>query len=72
MKKKQLDVQEVATRLGVAPTTVYALCRRKQLMHTRIGSGRGTIRIPEEALATYLESVTIIPDSDRAQGNQTR
>lgn len=61
MKRRLLSVREVADELGVAPTTVYAMCHQKLILHTRVGSGRGTIRIPEESLAAYLSSVTVAP-----------
>jgi len=64
MNKRLLSVRQVADELGVAPTTVYAMCHRKQILHTRVGSGRGTIRIPEEALAAYLASVTVAPAAE--------
>jgi len=61
MIRRLLNVREVAEKLGVAPTTVYGLCRQKRILHTRVGSGRGTIRIPEESLSEYLANVTVVP-----------
>src|SRR5262249_49137324 len=43
-----LSVREVAGRLGVAATTVYALCQRKRIEHIRVGAAKGAIRISEE------------------------
>ena len=63
MKQRHLKVRQVADELGVAPTTVYAMCHRRQLLHTRVGSGRGTIRIPAESLAAYLSGATVVPDT---------
>src|SRR5262245_35089035 len=59
---RHFSVGEVAEQLGIAPTTVYALCQRKLIPHVRIGTGRtgrGAIRISEEALAQYLAGVTV-------------
>jgi excisionase family DNA binding protein len=53
-----LTVNQVARQLSVSERTVYALCDTGKLRHARIGTGRGTIRIPEDAVAEYLASVT--------------
>jgi excisionase family DNA binding protein len=51
-----LTVKQVAERLGVCERTVYALVASGALMHYRIGSGRGVIRVSDEALRHYLET----------------
>ena len=51
-----LTITAVAERLGVSAQTVYGLCAARLLRHTRVGRGRGVIRISEEALAEYLRS----------------
>jgi excisionase family DNA binding protein len=51
-----LRVNDAAQRLCVLAGTIYALCERGRLPHSRIGVGRGTIRIDEEDLAKYLNS----------------
>lgn len=56
---KLLSVREAAEQLGISPTLVYALCERKRIRHERHGLGRGTIRIPEDALEEYRQGVTI-------------
>ena len=56
---KSLTVQEAAARLGLSPKTLYALCQRRRIRHERHGLGRGTIRIPEDALDEYRQSVTV-------------
>ena len=56
---KLLSVSEVAERLGVSTAIVYGLCAQKRLRHERHGLGRGTIRIPEDALEKYRMSVTV-------------
>ena len=50
-----LKVKDAAQRLCVSTGTIYALCERGQLPHSRIGVGRGTIRIDEQDLAVYLD-----------------
>jgi excisionase family DNA binding protein len=50
-----LRVKEVSERLGVSAGCVYQLVHCGELEHIRVGVGRGTIRIPEESLATYIE-----------------
>jgi excisionase family DNA binding protein len=56
---RHFTVREVAEQLGIAPTTVYAMCQRKLIPHVRLGTGRGAIRISEEALAEYLDGATV-------------
>jgi excisionase family DNA binding protein len=53
-----LTVREVADRLRVSQATVYALCQRGILPHERHGTGRGCIRVSDEALAAYRASAT--------------
>ncbi|CAN5804166.1 hypothetical protein BH23PLA1_BH23PLA1_18740 [soil metagenome] len=48
-------------------STVYNLCGRGLLRHHRIGLGRGAIRIPEPAIAEYLESSS----TERAPARET-
>ena len=54
-----LSVRETAERLGISPALVYGLCARKRIRHERHGLGRGTIRIPEDALEEYRKGVTV-------------
>jgi excisionase family DNA binding protein len=49
-----LSVRQVAERLQCSAATVYALCAAKLLPHSRVGLGRGIIRISEADLAAYL------------------
>lgn len=44
--KKYLSVREYAETFGVSVATVYAMCATGKLAHARLGTGRGTIRIP--------------------------
>src|SRR5437879_2716463 len=50
-----LTVKQVAERLQVSLSTVYALCVTGELPHRRIGLGRGCIRIAESDLQEYLD-----------------
>ena len=52
-----LTVKQTADLLSVSPGLVYALCARGLIQHERFGIGRGTIRIPEEALVAYRANV---------------
>jgi excisionase family DNA binding protein len=56
------SVCEAAEELGVSAGTVYGLCARRKIRHQRIGLGRGTIRIPEDAIEEYRSSVTVAPE----------
>jgi excisionase family DNA binding protein len=56
---KTYSVSEAAKELGVCVGTVYALCNRRRIRHERHGLGRGTIRIPEDAIEEYRKSVTV-------------
>jgi excisionase family DNA binding protein len=56
-----LTVKQVSERMGVSPGTVYGLCSSRRLRHTRIGRGRGAIRISEEAVAEYLATAEVAP-----------
>jgi excisionase family DNA binding protein len=49
-----LKIAEAAAYLKVGQATVYSLCSAGRLPHTRIGLGRGTIRIKKEALNALL------------------
>ena len=63
---KLLSVREAAQALGVSPNLVYGLCARKRIRHERHGLGRGTIRIPEDALEEYRRGVTVAPVGEAA------
>lgn len=58
---KLLSIKEAAALLGLSCGLMYALCARKKIRHERYGLGRGTIKIPEEAIDEYRRSVTIGP-----------
>ena len=56
---KLLTVRESASRLGCSEALVYLLCSQRKLPHVRLGTGRGTIRIPEEELEAFLKNCRI-------------
>jgi excisionase family DNA binding protein len=48
-----LSVKEVADRLGVSTGTVYNLVVTRQLLASRIGKGRGTLRFDPADLKDF-------------------
>ena len=58
---KLLTIAEVAEALSLSESTVRGLCSSRKLRHERHGVGRGTIRIPPEALEEYRAAVTVPP-----------
>lgn len=58
---RPLTVKAAAEKLGLSIATVYQLCAARKIRHERHGLGRGSIRIPEDAIDEYRESVTILP-----------
>lgn len=58
-----LTVPEVAERLRVAVSTVYALVETGKLGAFRIGPNDGAIRVSEEQLETYLNTCRSLPHS---------
>ena len=61
--KLLLSVRQTAERLGVSEQVVYQLCARRLLRHSRVGLGRGKIAITEDAVAEYLKSREVGPES---------
>lgn len=56
-----LRVSQVALQLAVSKQTVYRLCEEGKLTHSRIGSGRGTIRIKQSDVDLYLRGAQVQP-----------
>src|ERR1051325_4150173 len=54
-----LTVKQAADALGISVALVYNLCQEKRIRHERHGLRRGVIRIPEEAIEEYRQSVTV-------------
>ena len=51
-----LTVAEIAAQLRCSRALVYQLCERGKLSHTRLGLGRGTIRVSLRDMTEFLES----------------
>lgn len=51
-----LTVKQTAEKLGISKSLAYQLLAAGRIRHLRIGLGRGTIRIPAEALEEYERS----------------
>ena len=49
-----MSVAEASQKYGIPTRTIYALCEDNQILHHRVGKGRGTIRITEADFETYL------------------
>ena len=49
-----LTVKQAAERLQCSAATVYQLCATKALPHSRVGLGRGVIRIAAADVDRYL------------------
>jgi excisionase family DNA binding protein len=56
-----MTVKQAAQELGISLSLVYALLAAGKIRHERHGLGRGTIRIPREALDEYRKSVETKP-----------
>jgi excisionase family DNA binding protein len=57
-----LTARQVAERLSIKISTVYALCRRGDLPHVRLTDGcRALIRFDPSALEEVLRSRTVNP-----------
>ena len=56
-----MTVREIAERLEISPSCVYALVAAGKLRASRHGLGRGCIRISEEQLAQYLKQAEGVP-----------
>lgn len=55
---RSMSVAQIVDELGVHKTTVYREIKRGNLKAYRIGTGRGTLRVPASALAEYRQIIT--------------
>ena len=55
---------EPAKELAISASLVYGLCAAGKIRHERHGLGRGTIRIPREALDEYRRSAEAKPKGE--------
>jgi excisionase family DNA binding protein len=63
-----MSVKQAAERLGVSPSLIYSLCAARKLRHFRVGVGRGTIRIPDDALEEVMKVTAAKTDVALAAG----
>ena len=61
-----MNVRDAAKRLEVSTSMVYALCAQGRLPHVRVGLGRGTIRISEDDVRSFLETCRPEPSAKPA------
>jgi excisionase family DNA binding protein len=55
-----LTVKQASEQLGVSASLIYGLCAGGKLRHERFGLGRGTIRIPLDAIEEFRRRHTVI------------
>jgi excisionase family DNA binding protein len=67
-----LTVKEVAGRLRLSVSQVYALCGAGKLPHHRFGNGRGAIRVSEEQLGAYIRGSEVGPEPPKAPRRPVR
>lgn len=69
-RTRMYRVKAVADMLDVSVATVYRAVESGQLDAYKLGTGKGTIRIPGEAVAAYLARCADAgsPDEDNTAG----
>ena len=57
MTEQLLTARDVARLLNIRPSTVYALCRRGELVHIRLSEGRrrALIRFSKEEIEKLIQ-----------------
>ena len=58
--ERLLTIKDVAKRLAISTSLAYDLVHKEKILPTRVGNGRGTIRVTEEALKQYIERQTVV------------
>jgi excisionase family DNA binding protein len=61
IQSRLLTCREVAERLRVSVAVVYTRSSTRQIRHERIGTGRGRLFIPEDAVEEYRRARTVPP-----------
>jgi len=69
---RMLTVSDVAERLSVSSSLVYQLVESGKLSHHRIGTGRGTIRISESDLKSYLSDCHAVAQTKQSVARPRR
>ncbi len=59
-----LTVAEAAAYLRIGRNTIYECIRQGQIPHVKLGMAGRVIRIPRQALATWLERQALGPQAD--------
>lgn len=59
--ERLLHARDIAAMLNIRPSTVYALCRRGELVHIRLSQGRRRplIRFSREAIERFLRDRSV-------------
>jgi excisionase family DNA binding protein len=57
-----MSVKIAAQKLGVSAATVYALCAARKISFSRVGLGRGVIRLSDSDLEAYLAAHRVQPE----------
>jgi excisionase family DNA binding protein len=60
-----LRVKDLAQKLQCSAATVYKICAAKLLSHSRVGLGRGSIRVSEADLDAYLATRHVDPEEPK-------
>ncbi len=66
-----MTVKQVSEKLAVSAACVYRLIDSGRLLAHRIGVGRGTIRVSEEALETYLAASEVHVEKRKSNRTHT-
>ena len=56
-----ITVKQAAEMLTISPSLVYALVSTGRIPAVRFGTGRGTIRLDESDVRSYLEATRLKP-----------
>lgn len=67
-----MTVAQAAEALEVSPALVYKLLKAGKLAHSRIGLGRGVIRIDEASLAEFKRGCEVGTFEDTPQPDERR
>jgi excisionase family DNA binding protein len=68
---RMYQVKAVAEHFGVSVATIYRAIESGQLAALKLGTGKGTLRVPGSAVADYAEACAeAVRESLNAIGNQ--
>jgi len=66
-----LTIKEAAAALRISLSLTYQLCKRGKIRCMRHGLGRGTIRIPADAIQEYRQRCTVDAEAESAPPEET-